>query len=176
MSDTKSDANTRHLQLLVESIASKINSSPALNGGFDKMMVIVEHIQDKQGETTEQLKEIHNGLYDPNEGLYARVKMVETATERFAQAHAEHISNDEKNMREINESLKKLTVQDEDLSKKVETTTKLKKIAGDDLEKLESVIKVKSAWASIWSKAAWLLVGGTLAAIGKAVWELVAHS
>jgi hypothetical protein len=173
MSDTKS--TDKQLQLLVESIATKINSSPALNGGFDKMMVIVEHIQEKQQETSDKVSKIHDGLYSPDDGLYARVKMIETSQADFTKKHAEHIANDEKNMREINDSLKKLTTQDEELTKKVETTIKLKKIAGDDLEKLESVIKVKSAWGSIWSKAAWLLVGGTLAAIGKAVWELVAH-
>jgi uncharacterized protein YaaN involved in tellurite resistance len=174
MSDPKSDAS-KQLQIIVESIATKINNSPVLNGGFDKMMVIVEHIQEKQQETGAKVDKIHEGLYSPDDGLYARVRMVENVTADFAKKHAEHITNDEKNMKEISENLKKLATVDEELVKKVETTTKLKKIAGDDLEKLESVIKVKSAWGDIWSKAAWLVVGGTLAAIGKAVWELVAH-
>jgi len=173
MSDIKSDNKT--LQLLVESIAHKINTSPALNGGFDKMLVIVEHIQEKQVETGEKMDKIHEGLYNPDDGLYARVKMVESATENFAKIHAAHIQSDEKSMREISNSLKKLSTTDEDLSKKAETTSRLKKIAGEDLEKLESVIKVKSTWSEIWSKAMWLVVGGAFAAIGKAIWEAVGH-
>jgi uncharacterized protein YaaN involved in tellurite resistance len=173
MSDTKSD--NKQLQLMVESIAQKINTSPVLNGGFDKMMVIVEHIQEKQQETSEKVDKIHDGLYNPDDGLYARVKMVETATEQMVKSHAAHIAADEKNMKEINDSLKKLSSTDDDLSKKVETTSRLKKIAGDDLEKLESVIKVKSTWSEWWGKAVWLVVGGVLAAIGKAIWEAVGH-
>lgn len=162
MSDTKSD--NKNLQLLVESIANKMNSSPALNGGFDKMLVMVEHIQEKQEETGEKVNKIHEGLYNPDTGLYARVKMIENTTELFGKNHAAIAAN-----------LKKLTAVDEDLTKKAETTSKLKKIAGEDLEKLESVIKVKSAWSDIWTKAIWFVVGGSLAALGKAIWDAVAH-
>lgn len=172
MSDIKTD---KELQLLVESIANKINRAPALNGGFDRMLVIVEHIQDKQEQTANKLDKIHDGLYEPNDGLYARVKMVETVTADFAKKQAEHLGYDEKNMKEMNESLKKLTDIDTDLGRKAETTQRLKKIAGEDLEKLEAVIRVKSLWAGVWSKAAWLLGGGILAAIGKTLWELLAH-
>lgn len=162
MSDPKSD--NKQLQMLVESIALKINSSPALNGGFDRMLVMVEHIQEKQEETSDKVDKIHDGLYNPDSGLYARVKMVESASEMFGKNHAS-----------IATDLKKLTAADEDLAKKAETTSKLKKIAGEDLEKLESVIKVKTAWSDIWTKAIWFVVGGSLAALGKAIWDAVAH-
>jgi len=174
MSDIKSD-NNKQFQLMVENIAQKISTSPVLNGGFDKMMIIVEHIQEKQEETSKKVDKIHDGLYDPDDGLYARVKMVETMTEQMAKSQAVHLATDEKNIKEINESLKKLSSTDEDLNKKLETTSKLKRIAGDDLEKLESVIKVKSAWSEWWGKAFWLIVGGILAAAGKAIWEVVGH-
>jgi uncharacterized protein YaaN involved in tellurite resistance len=173
MSDTKSD--NKQLQLMVESIAQKINTSPVLNGGFDKMMVIVEHIQEKQQETSEKVDKIHDGLYNPDDGLYARVKLVETDIKQMVKSHTAHLAADEKNMKEFNDSLKKLSSTDDDLSKKAETTSKLKKIAGDDLEKLESVIKVKSAWGDWLGKAVWLIVGGAFAAIGKAIWEAISH-
>jgi hypothetical protein len=171
MSDPKSD--NKELMLLVESIATKINGAPALNGGFDRMLVLVEHIQDKQEETCLKVDKIHEALYEPKDGLYARVKMVETATADFASRQAAHLAIDEKNIFAINESLKKLDVSDHELARKTEITEKLKKVAGDDLEKLGSIIKIKSLWSELATKAAWLVVGGVLVEIGKTVWELV---
>lgn len=173
MSETKTD--NKELQQTVESIAKKIHGAPALNGGFDRMLVIVEHIREKQDDTTEKINKIHDDLYEPDDGLYARVKMVENVTADFAKKQTEHLITDERTLVSLNESLKKLSEKDDDLGKKAETTLRLKKIAGEDLEKLESMIRVKSVWLNVWSKAVWLLGGGILAAIGKTVWELISR-
>lgn len=177
MSDTKSNQSVenRNLQMMVEGIAKKINGAPALNGGFDRMMVIVEHIQEKQEETTKKIDKIHEGLYEPDEGLYARVKTVEGSAVSFAEKQMKHFTSDEKNLSDINASLKTLSNKDEELEAKAETIIKLQKIAGEDLEKLESVIKVKSTWLDASSRIFWLLAGGALAAIGKTVWETIFH-
>ena len=178
MSDTKTDnkdLQNKDLQQMVGEIAKKLHGAPALNGGFDKMMVSVEHIQEKQDETTRKINRIHEDLYEPDEGLYARVKMVETVSSDFSKKQAEHLATDEKTLITLNETLKKLAEKDDDLGKKAETTLRLKKIAGDDLEKLEAMIRVKSIWLNIWSKAVWLLGGGILAAVGKTLWEILAR-
>jgi peptidoglycan hydrolase CwlO-like protein len=161
--------------MMVEGIAKKINGAPALNGGFDRMMVIVEHIQEKQEETTKKIDKIHEGLYEPDEGLYARVKAVEGSAVGFAEKQIKHFTSDEKNLSDINASLKVLSDKDEELEGKAETIIRLQKIAGEDLEKLESVIKVKNTWFDASSKIFWLLAGGALAAIGKTVWETIFH-
>lgn len=173
MSDTKPD--NKDIQQMVGEIAKKINGAPALNGGFDRMMVIVEHIQEKQDEASRKINRIHEGLYEPDDGLYARVKMVENVASDFSKKQADHLATDEKVLVNLNDSLKKLVEKDDELSKKVETTLRLKRIAGDDLEKLEAVIQVKSMWLNIWSKSIWLLSGGILAAVGKTIWEILTH-
>lgn len=173
MSDTKTE--NKDIQQMVIEIAKKLQNAPALNGGFDRMLVIVEHIQEKQNETTQKINRIHDGLYEPDDGLYARVKMVENVSSDFSKRQLDHLATDEKTLISLNESLKKLAEKDDDLVKKVETTLRLKKIAGEDLEKLEAVIRVKSLWLNIWSKAIWLLGGGLLAAVGKTLWEIAAH-
>lgn len=173
MSDTKTD--NKNLQQVVEDIAKKLNGAPALNGGFDRMMVIVEHIQDIQDQTTKKINEIHESLYEPDDGLYARVKMVENIASEFSKKQTEHLATDEKTLVSLNESLKKLTDKDDDLDKKAETTIRLRKIAGEDLERLERLIRIKTAWASVWSKAFWLVGGGVLAAIGKTIWEFLSR-
>jgi len=165
MSDTKSSQPmvNRRLQMVIEDIAKKINGAPALNGGFDKMMVIVEHIQEKQDETTKKIDKIYDGLYEPDDGLYARVKTMEDSSNNF--------TADEKTLNDLNASLKKLADKDAELEEKADTTERLKKIAGEDLEKLESVIKVKTNSFDFLAKITWLLAGGALAAMGKAAWE-----
>lgn len=173
MSEMKSD--NKELLLLVESIASKINGAPALNGGFDRMLVMVEHIKEKQEDTSAKVDKIHDGLYEPNDGLYARVKMVENTTAAFAKRQATHLSLDEKNMESINASLKRLDAKDEEISKKAEITDRLKKITGEELEKLASVIQVKSAWGDNATKILWFVVGGLLVEIGKTIWTAIHH-
>jgi hypothetical protein len=172
MSDTKSD---KELQMLLESISAKINSSAVLNGGFDKMLVIVENIKEKQAETSKKVDEIHRGLYEPDSGLYARVKSVESGIQHMAEEFKFHADTDEKNMAGIRVSLDKLVDKDKDLEKKVEPTVKLKKIAGDDLEKLESVIKVKSTAGEWFSKVVWALILAVLGGAGKALWDVANH-
>lgn len=171
MSDPKND--NKQLEFMVQSIANKLNSSAVLNGGFDKMMVVVEHIQEKQEETAAKVHMIHEGLYHPDDGLYARVKMVEIASNRMAENQQEHFQMDDKNMDEINASLKKLATTDDTLTKQAETTQKLKKITGEDLEKLADVIDVKTSWTDGWKKIAWFIVAAIAGAGGKALWELI---
>lgn len=171
MSDIKPE--NKELLLLVESIANKINRAPALNGGFDRMLVMVEHIKEQQEDTSAKVDKIHDGLYEPNDGLYARVKMVENTTAAFAKRQAIHLTSDEKNMDSISASLKRLDEKDLEISKKAEITDRLKKITGEELEKLASVIQTKSALSENSTKIMWFVVGGLLVEIGKTVWTLI---
>lgn len=172
MSDTKSD---KELQMLLKSISAKINSSAVLNGGFDKMLVIVENIKEKQNETSKKVDEIHRGLYEPDSGLYARVKSVESGIQHMAEDFKSHADADEKNTAGIRLSLEKLVDKDKDLEKKVEHTVKLKKIAGDDLEKLESVIQAKGKAGEWFGKIIWAILLAILGGLGKALWDAINH-
>lgn len=172
MSGTKSD---KDLQTILEGISVKINSSPVLNGGFDKMLVIVENIKEKQNETSKKVDEIHKGLYEPDTGLYARVKSVENGINHMASDFKEHAETDDKNMTGVRNSLEKLVDKDKDLEKKVEHTAKLKKIAGDDLEKLESVIQAKGKAGEWFSKIIWAILLAVLGGLGKALWDAINH-
>lgn len=174
MSDIKTD---KQLQEMVAEISRKINGAAALNGGFDRMMVVVEHIQKNQQETSETLGKIHDGLYDPQDGLYIRMKVMEKSAEEFGKKLDAHFAADEKAARDLNENLKQMREKsekiDRSLDDKVATTTRLKKIAGEDLEKLDAVIKSRAANLSLGSKIFWILGGGLLAAVGKTIWELI---
>jgi cytoskeletal protein RodZ len=84
-------------------------------------------------------------------------------------------TTDDKNMAGIRNSLEKLVDKDKDLEKKVEHTAKLKKIAGDDLEKLESVIQAKGKAGEWFSKIIWAILLAVLGGLGKALWDAINH-
>jgi len=60
------------IKLLLD-IQQKINASPALNGGFDTLLYKVDKIEGAQGEIVGRLSEIHSAIYNPDEGLFARI-------------------------------------------------------------------------------------------------------
>lgn len=163
------DEKEVQLKEMLERIHKKIESSHALNGGFDKMMIVVQHIKDKQDETCDKVDELFKGLHQPDTGLYARVKTIEDNTKHFNQRYEEHVISDEDNLTEINTSLKKISTQNFEEGR---VTEKLKSVAGDDLEKLNSILKIRTFFNEVASKAAWLLVGGALTGAGKVLWEI----
>ena len=60
--------------------------SRALNGGFDSLEEKVDSIKTGQQETQSDIKEIKTALYDPNDGLFSKVRdtndyVVKTKTE-----------------------------------------------------------------------------------------------
>lgn len=162
--------NDKNLQLLLENIAAKLNSSAVLNGGFDRMMISIEHIEEKQKETNDKVNKIHDGLYDPEQGLYARVKAIETN-------YTSHLKKDEEMQAKLLAELNEVEQREEEIATKIdsETTEKLKKIAGDDLGNLAELIETKSWWSEIWVKLLWIFIGGVVGAIGKTVWETFGH-
>lgn len=55
----------------------KILSAPAMNGGFTTLLYKVENIEDSQTKLVQKVDQIHGVLYEPDNGLYARLKNVE---------------------------------------------------------------------------------------------------
>lgn len=66
----------------LERVESKVVNSPAMNGGFDKLLNEVEHIKDSQAEVLDAVKGVKKSLYEPDSGLYSRVKQLEVENER----------------------------------------------------------------------------------------------
>jgi hypothetical protein len=66
----------------VETMEHKITSAKSLNGGFDKLLTEVEHIKDTQKEVLDAVKGVKKTLYEPDSGLFSRVKELETESER----------------------------------------------------------------------------------------------
>ena len=66
----------------VENMEHKIASAKSLNGGFDKLAGDVEHIKEAQREVLDAVRGVKQTLYEPDSGLFSRVKELETESER----------------------------------------------------------------------------------------------
>jgi len=59
---------------------NRILSAPAMNGGFSTLLYKVESIEQSQAQLVSKIGQIHDVLYEPDQGLYARIKKVENDT------------------------------------------------------------------------------------------------
>ena len=66
----------------IESMENKISSAKSLNGGFDKLANDVEHIKQTQTDILDGVRGVKQNLYEPDSGLFSRVKELETESER----------------------------------------------------------------------------------------------
>jgi len=66
----------------LERVEHKVVNSAAMNGGFDKLMNEVEHIKTAQVEVLDAVKGVKKSLYEPDSGLYSRVRELETESDR----------------------------------------------------------------------------------------------
>lgn len=66
----------------VDKMECKIAGAASLNGGFDKLLSEVAHIKESQGEVLQGLRGIKKSLYEPDSGLFSRVKELESESVR----------------------------------------------------------------------------------------------
>lgn len=58
---------------VLDDIHKKIVGSPALNGGFDTLLYKIDKIEQSQGQLVTKVDKIHEAIYDPNEGIFAKL-------------------------------------------------------------------------------------------------------
>jgi hypothetical protein len=62
----------------VEKMETKISNAKSMNGGFDKLMIEVEHIKETQSDILDGVRGVKQNLYEPDSGLFSRVKELES--------------------------------------------------------------------------------------------------
>jgi hypothetical protein len=60
-------------QRLLQNIQQKLERSAALNGGFDKLLYKIDSIENNQNIIANKVDKIHDAIYDPDDGLFARI-------------------------------------------------------------------------------------------------------
>jgi hypothetical protein len=66
----------------VESMEHKISNAQSMNGGFDKLLLEVQHIKEAQVDILEGVRGVKRNLYEPDSGLFSRVKELEIESGR----------------------------------------------------------------------------------------------
>jgi hypothetical protein len=66
----------------VEKMEDKISNAKSMNGGFDKLLIEVEHIKETQSAVLEGVRGVKKNLYEPDSGLFSRVKELEMESAR----------------------------------------------------------------------------------------------
>lgn len=59
---------------MLSTIHTKITQSAALNGGFERLSAKIDRMEEIQSKTNDVVDDIHSAIYDPDRGLYARLK------------------------------------------------------------------------------------------------------
>ena len=66
----------------IEVLENRICSAKSLNGGFDKLANDVEHIKESQADVLDGIRGVKQNLYEPDSGLFSRVKDLEVESIR----------------------------------------------------------------------------------------------
>ena len=66
----------------VDKMECNLASASSLNGGFDKLLVEIEHIKETQNEVLQGMRGIKKSIYEPDSGLFSRVKQLEVESDR----------------------------------------------------------------------------------------------
>ena len=143
---------------LLETLIKKMGESSALNGGFDKLCIMIEHVQEKQEESSKKLDKVSEALYDPNSGLFSRVKAIETKLDT-------NIEELEKKVRVVPDVKSEL----HDLKKFQES---IENVVGKQLEELHNLVKLRKNLSNIY----WALILSTIGAFGTMLFNLLKHS
>lgn len=144
-------------------LQQKVMGSAALNGGFDTLMFKVEKIEEGQVQMGTKVDSIHDAIYHPDDGLFARVKDVEHVKEKVAAA--EKLTMDVAKLQQWHDSEEKV------VEKEAKMTEAHEKLVKDHDDKLKELVAFKTKVCTV---AKWLGVtigGGLLTGFGKLLYD-----
>jgi len=142
---------------ILHKIRKKLDDSAALNGGFDKLIFMIDSIEKNQIQIVEKVDKIHEAIYNPDDGLFARI-----AINKVSQLEA--VTTIEKRLIEISTWQEQCTVDSISSEKKEdEINSKIQKIE-------YSISNIQNFQNTLFSSFKWLCAaasGGILAAFIK---------
>lgn len=160
--DVDDDHNRKSVNLL-QNIHHKLDNSPALNGGFDRLLYKIDGIEKSQGQIVEKVDKIHEAIYHPDDGLFARI-----AANKASQV--ESINKVEKQIVDLVEWKDEAKLADEDCEKDADQL-QLK------LQQLEmSITNIEKFQSFIISSLKWVgaaVGGGIITLIAKVLYNSI---
>jgi len=158
------------LEQMVRSINEKIQHAEVLNGGFTELKNKVNDIHTTQVKVEMEIKsirageiqlkekvdEINDAIYDPDNGIYRRIN--------------ESVVLDKQRDEKLDRAVQELRNVQADIGPIEKTDEDLKKIAGEDLKELQSIVKTRQIIDRMFWIMATAFVGGGL----KLLWDFIA--
>lgn len=176
MSETAEKVKLEMLETLLKGINEKLQKAEVLNGGFDRMQIDISklrehtteirsevlkvnvdlsHMRDQNLEFRKDLARIDEAIYHPDEGIYTRIRRTSDMEEL----------RDSK----IDKAIEKIDVVESLVAPIQKTDEKLKNIAGDELQELDSVVKARKNIDRIF----WVLLTAIVGGVGKFIWDAI---
>jgi uncharacterized protein YaaN involved in tellurite resistance len=149
----------------LQQLQQKVLASPALNGGFDTLLFKVEKIEEGQVQMGTKVDSIHEAIYHPDEGLFARVKVVEPLKEK-----AEAIDQLEKDVLVLQQ---RVQVDERTVEKEARLTEEHKKLVKLHAEQIKDLVAFKSKVCAIVKWGLVTLGGSVVTLIGKLIYDFV---
>jgi predicted nucleic acid-binding Zn-ribbon protein len=143
---------------LLEMLVKKMGESSALNGGFEKLCIMIEHIQEEQTKSGVKLDKVSEALYDPNNGLFSRVKAIESKLDT--------------NIKDLNRKVDNIPDVKDDVDDLKKFQAAVESIAGKQLEELNELVKLRKNLANVY----WALALSAAAAFLSMLFNLWKHT
>ena len=143
--------------LALDEINKKLNSSAALNGGFDTLLYKIDKIEQSQGQLVSKVDKIHDAIYDPTDGIFSRL--------------SEYKLENTNKVNEVTQSITELQlwkeVKDKEEVKEEQVVDKTKSKISELEKSVESLMRNKN---NTWAVMKWFMValgGGMITLLVK---------
>ena len=143
---------------LLEMLVKKVSEAKALNGGFDRLCVMIEHIHSEQDKSSKKLDKVSEALYDPDHGLFSRVKGIETKLDT--------------NIADLEDKCKDVPTVKNEIDDLKKFQAAVEGIAGKQLEELDALVKLRKNLSMIY----WALMLSVAGFVGNLLFQLSKHS
>lgn len=152
-SSNRSDLSSELVNMFL-TLQEKLNS-PVFNGGFEKLLLKIEAIESSQKQTGELVSSINKTIYEPDEGLFSRIRKAETQNSSELQKIANVQDGMKSDIAEMKESLK--------------TSTQVV----SDIIDLKKKIEALEEWRKDKGKKLWILIPVIVSLIGKLLFDVI---
>lgn len=150
-------------QRLLQNIQQKLEKSAALNGGFDNLIYKIDSIENNQNIISKKVDKIHDAIYHPDEGLFARIN----ANKSQNQEYLVKVEKDIEDLSSWKNQFEKNSEKSQDDSDKIADRISTVEEVVQDLKKFREM----TLGATKWLMAA--VGGGVITIVFKVLYDFV---
>lgn len=145
------------LETVLGSIQEKLKSAHVMNGGFDRLMEKIDTIETTQEKILGEMNGVKATIYDPDTGIYSRIKAVDDRSD-------ERIHSLDKSISELKSDQKK---SDETLQKQA--------LEVDKVKELEKKVDELTKWKANATKMIYAIVVPIATTFGKIIYDFISQ-